>query len=132
MKFLNPEVHGYLDYLYVAMLALAPLLLHLHGRERTLSFVLSLAVLGLSLCTRYPLGLWRKIPFTVHGAIEFTAAIFAIASPWLFRFSEHEVARNFFVGSGVVLVAVWLFTNYRATESTEDRLAQEREKAGVR
>lgn len=133
MKFLNPVIHGYIDYLYVVMFALAPSLFDFYGPERTLSYVLAVAVLGLSIFTRYPLGLVRKIRFDIHGMIEMGAAIFTIAAPWLFRFNQIDAQRDFFLTSGCLLVLVFMFTNYKATEPTEERVAAEaRERAAAR
>lgn len=129
MKFLNPVLHGYIDYLYVLSFALAPTLLTFYGPERTLCYVLGAAVLALSLFTRYPLGLVRKIRFNLHGMIELGAAVFTIAAPWLFRFNQIDAQRDFFITAGMLLVVVFICTNYHATEPTEERVAaKEKEK----
>ncbi len=133
MKFLNPKVHGYLDYVYVLLFAMAPTLFHFVGPEKNLCYVFAAAVLGLSLFTRYPLGIVRKISFTIHGVIELAAGFLIIASPWLFKFFEIDGPRNFYLTSGTLLLAIWLFTNYMATEKREDRVAAEaKEKAATR
>lgn len=62
------------------------------------------------------LGVVKLIPFTVHGAIEFVIAIALVAMPWLLGFANQPAARNFYVGSGVVVFIVWLITDYKAAE----------------
>lgn len=116
MRFLDPRIHAYLDYLYVVTLAAAPSLLSFAGIAATLCYVTAIAVLGLSLFTRYDLGLVKLIPFPVHGTIELIASIAFVACPWLFGFAEVEISRNFFVAAGALLFGVWLITDYRAAE----------------
>lgn len=133
MKFLNPKVHAIIDYLYVLLFATAPSLYGFVGPEQALCYVAALAILGLSLFTRYPLGAVRTIPFTIHGYIELGAAVMTVLCPWLFGFSEIDGPRNFFLTSGLMLAAIFMFTNYKATAKREDRMAAEaREKATAR
>ena len=119
MKFLSPQVHGVLDYLLGALFIAAPFMF---GFVSPLAQIISLAigasVILLSLLTRYPLGVLRVIPFPVHGAVEFVAALALIAMPWFAGFEGVPPARNFFVATGVALFAVWLTTDYKAAELT--------------
>lgn len=66
--------------------------------------------------TLVELGVVTLIPFTVHGAIEFVIAIALVAMPWLRGFANQAAARNFYVGSGVVVFIVWLITDYKTAE----------------
>lgn len=119
MKFLSPRIHGVLDYLLGALFLVAPFWLGFTSQlAQVLCFVFGGALLLVSLLTRYPLGVLRIVPFTVHGGIEFIAALALIASPWLAGFEGVVPARNFFVGTGVALFAVWLTTDYKAAELT--------------
>lgn len=116
MKFLNPRVHGYLDYLAVAILALAPSIFGFGGAAAVLSYVVAAAQLGMSLMTAYPLGVKKVIPFTVHGGVEVAVTILFLVSPWLFGFAGDAAARNFFLAAGVGLGLVYLVTNYKAAD----------------
>lgn len=116
MKFLNPRVHGYLDYMAVALLALAPTIFGFGGIAAVLSYVVAAAQLGMSLMTAYPLGVKKIIPFTVHGGVEVAVTILFLVSPWLFGFADHVTARNFFLGAGIGLGLVYVLTNYRAAD----------------
>jgi hypothetical protein len=115
-RVLNPRIHGYIDYLIVAVLALAPTLFGFGGIAAALCYILAVAQLGMSLITAYPLGAAKVIPFPVHGGIELAVGILALVSPWLFRFSDVPAARNFFLVAGVSVVLVWALTNYKAAE----------------
>lgn len=118
MKILTPRVHGYIDYLLVGLFLLAPTLFGFAGTTAaTLSYVLAAVHAGLSLATAYPLGIAKLVPFTVHGALEAVIALFLAASPWLFTFSRVLAARNFFIASAIIVVLVWLITDYRAAHT---------------
>jgi hypothetical protein len=124
MKILSPRVHGFLDYLVVAFLLVAPSLFGLRGIAATLCYVVAPTQLVMSLLTDYPLGVAKLIPFTVHGAIEVVMALGLIAMPWLFGFSAVDVERNFFIASGVGLGLVWVMTNYAAASSLASTAAR--------
>lgn len=112
MKLLSPRVHGFLDYLVVVFLLLAPSLFGFRGIAATLCYVLAPIQLVMSLLTDYPLGIAKVIPFPVHGAVELIVALGLIVMPWIFGFSIFAMQRNFFIASGVGLGLVWLVTNY--------------------
>lgn len=113
MRILSPRAHGYIDYLVVALLLLAPSLFGFGGVAATLSYILAVVHFGLSVLTAYPLGAIKAIPFPVHGSIELAAGIFMIVSPWLFGFAHLASAQVFFIASGVAVALVWMVTNYR-------------------
>jgi hypothetical protein len=113
-KVLKPEVHGVLDYALAFMFLLAPGLFDFPDNAATLSYIVGVAYIGTSLITRYPLGVWKLIPFPTHGVIETIMAIAWIAFPWLLGFAGHDAARNFFVIAGVGLLAVVAFTDYKS------------------
>jgi hypothetical protein len=81
------------------------------------SYVVGVAYLATSLVTRYPLGVWKVLPFPTHGVIESIMAAAWVAAPWLFGFSAHGPARNFFVIAGVGLLLVVALTDYKSRES---------------
>ena len=119
MDALSHRAHGAFDYIFVAVLALAPLLLPLGPVAALICYTVAIAHLVLSLLTDYPLGAARILPFSVHGALEALTAGFLIAAPWLFGFSEPMAPRAFFVGSGLTLGVVWLLTSFRPTRPAQ-------------
>lgn len=118
MKILSPRVHGYLDYLVVAMLLLSPTIFGFVGAPAALCYVLAALQAGLTLLTAFPLGVAKLIPFPLHGAVEAVLSVFLLASPWLFGFSQMYTARDFFIASAVLLAVVWFITDYRAEEAS--------------
>jgi hypothetical protein len=113
---MGPKVHGYLDYGFVVLTALAPSLFGFEGTPRNACYMLAAVQLGMSLLTAYPLGAVRMIPFTVHATIEFMTALLLIGLPWIADFNAVDSARNFFVASGLGLLALWSVTDYRLAE----------------
>ncbi|WP_434043842.1 SPW repeat domain-containing protein [Sorangium cellulosum] len=114
MTLLSPRHHGYIDYAAVALLALAPLALRFGAVPTSVCYVTALAHLVVTLLSDHPLGAARKIPFAVHGALEFSLGVGLLASPWLFGFSDEVPARAFFVAGGIGLLIVVLATRYTA------------------
>lgn len=114
MKILSPRVHGYLDYVLVVLFLLAPTLFGLSSVPATISYALAAIHLTETVLTAFPLGLVSLIPFTIHGASEFLISFVLIALPWVAGFASEVPARNFFVGSGLLVFVVWLTTDYKA------------------
>ena len=116
MKFLDPRSHGYVDYLAVAALALAPSLFGFGGVAAGLCYALAAVQLVMSLVTAYPLSIAKVLPFTIHGAAELLTSVFLVAAPWIFGFADVDAAKNFFIASGVALLLVYVVTDYKAAE----------------
>lgn len=118
MKKLQPLPHAALDYAWAVKMMSAPWLLGFAKNKRaTTSAVGSgLAILGLSLFTRYPLGAVKAISFPVHGVIEATSAAMTIAAPWLYGFAKNKRARWTHVLSGLATLGVVAVTDYQAAE----------------
>ncbi len=114
MKILSPQAHGVVDYAVVLALLALPSVFDFTNTPATLCYLLAATQLIVSLLTRYPLGLIKKIPFPLHGYYELVTSLLLVPMPWLFGFGNEDAARNFFVISGLSLFVVWLVTNYRA------------------
>jgi hypothetical protein len=115
MKFVSARVHGTIDYLFVALFLLAPTIFGFSGLPATLATGIAVVHLALTMCTAFPLGLVKAVPFSAHGWFELIAGTTVVLSPWLFAFSESMAARNFFLGSGVAMLFVWLLSDYVAS-----------------
>lgn len=124
MHILKARTHGYLDYAAILFLFLMPSLFDLTGTPASLAYGLAIGYVALVALTAYPLGLFKLIPFSIHGAVEFALAIGLAAAPWMFRFAGEPVARNLYVALGAILFVVWLVTDYRtAADSSLHRTA---------
>ena len=106
---LSPRAHGVLDYVTVAVFALAPSLLGLGGVAATLSYVLAGVHLAMTLTTAFPLGVMDLVPFRVHGMVELAVGVaLAVLAVALFE----GAARGFYLATGLVILAVWAATDY--------------------
>ncbi|SNR46393.1 SPW repeat domain-containing protein [Hymenobacter mucosus] len=119
MKVISPRVHGMLDYGTIALFALAPTLFNFDGPYATACYVLAAGYLLITLMTDFPLGIFRMIPFPMHGGLELVSGLALLAVPFLFGFHDdnHE-ARNFFMGMGILFLGSWLLTDWRADTHT--------------
>lgn len=118
MKVINARVHAVLDYVVVAFFAAAPTLFHFTGVPATLAYTLAGVHLALTLLTDFPGGAFKVVPLPVHGGVEFVVSLALAAVPWLLSFSTDLNARNFYLGTGVLVLIVWLLTDYRSAAST--------------
>jgi hypothetical protein len=111
-KPISARVHGVLDYATVAAFLNAPMVLGLHGTPASILYWLSGIHLLMTGCTDFPLGFFKFIPFRIHGAIEVVAGVFILFAPWIYGFSGHDTARNFFVAVAIILFVVIALTDY--------------------
>ncbi len=118
MRVLTPFSHGIIDYAVVVALLAAPTLFHFSLVPALIAYALGAIHLALSLCTRYPLGVFRRIPFGTRGVLQFLASLLLVALPWLAGFEQEAAARSVFIGLGLLLFAVWVITNYARHEKT--------------
>lgn len=112
MRVLNAFSHGIIDYVLVVALALAPTLFQLDTVPALVAYVLAAVHLAVSLCTRYPLGVLKRIPIGAHGLLELVVSILLVSLPWLLGFDRDAVARSVFIGLGLLLFAIWVITDY--------------------
>lgn len=111
-KPVSARVHGVLDYATVAAFLNAPMVFGFHGTPAAIAYWLAGIHLLMTGCTDFPVGLFRWIPFKVHGVIELLAGIFLLAAPWLFGFAQEVAARNFFLGIGIIVLVLIALTDY--------------------
>jgi SPW repeat len=89
MRFLSTRVHGIMDYAMGILLLASPYLFGFAtgGVKQWLPMALGLAMLGMSLLTRYEWGAIRLIPMPAHLAVDGLSGALLAVSPWLFGFS---------------------------------------------
>ena len=114
MKVISPRIHGYFDFFTVFIFLLAPTLLGLEQLSAILAYSLATVHLIVTLASDFPFGVVKLIPFTVHGWIERMVGPLLIAIPFILNFSDEEVARNFYIAIGIVIIVIGMLTDYRA------------------
>ena len=89
MRFLSTRVHGMMDYAMGILLLASPYLFGFAtgGVKQWLPMALGVAMLGMSLLTRYELGAIGLIPMPAHLAVDGLSGALLAVSPWLFGFS---------------------------------------------
>ncbi len=95
-KYIDSRTHAVLDYVTAGgFFALGASMMGHHPRAAALAFVNAGAVLGLSLMTDYPGGVFRRISFQTHGLIDAIQAGMTAAGPMLLGFADEPEAQPF-------------------------------------
>ena len=82
--------------------------------------VVGATVLVVSMLTKYPLGVAKVLPFSVHSAGDYLAAALLLAAPWTLNFADGDTGITaFYVVAGIAVLAVSLITNYQYSPNRE-------------
>ncbi|HEX4441254.1 MAG TPA: hypothetical protein VH854_14345 [Thermoanaerobaculia bacterium] len=119
MRVLSARIHGYLDFVVIALLAIGSLAVGLGGTPLLIAWLIAAAHLVLTLATRFPMGIWRVIPFVVHGLIELAVAVFFVSLPFTAGYSPGSPARHFYVVMGALIFLVWVLTDYKREDGLQ-------------
>lgn len=87
---INTRTHGMIDYATGFLLIVAPYLFNFAtgGIEQLLPQLIGVAIILMSLMTRYELSVAKIIPLNVHLSIDAASGLLLAASPWLFGFAN--------------------------------------------
>lgn len=126
IRFLPTSVHGVLDYLVGIVLIAAPWIFgfaYVGGAAVYVPIVLGIALILYSLVTKYELGIpgLKFLPMPYHLVIDFIAAAFLAASPWIFGFASKPLnvwLPHLVVGIVVILVVLVSQTHPRMVTTT--------------
>ena len=114
VKFLPAWFHAIADYAVGVLLIVVALVNDGSDGAKATGVVVGAVVLLVSMATRYPLGIVKVLPFTIHSAGDYLAAGLLIAAPFVLNFASAEGGISaFYVVMGIALLAVSLVTNYR-------------------
>ena len=78
-----------------------------------LAYSLAAVHLIVTLTSDFPFGIFRLIPFAIHGWIERLVGPSLIALPFIFGFANEDIARNFYIAMGVVVIVLGMLTDYK-------------------
>jgi hypothetical protein len=116
-KVIDPGTHAVLDYATAGtFLAMGFALRDRHPRAAGLAFLNGAAVLLLSVMTDYPGGIWRRLSFSTHGAMDAVQASMSAFGPAMLGFPEDPGARLFYAQAGVE-AGVIAATDWRAGDT---------------
>jgi hypothetical protein len=115
-------IHGLLEYAAGALLIAAPFLFAFDSDTATAaSIVAGVVVLVVAAATDISTGLIKSIPLPAHVVLDYILAIFLIAAPFLFGFSEDGTATAFFIVLGVVHLLLTIATRFVKEERPRRR-----------
>jgi hypothetical protein len=111
---ISPTQHAVLDYAVAGTFFVAGLtFLSTHRRAANLAFLNGAMVLGMSLLTDYPGGVFRKLSFRTHRTGDVMQAALAGIGPALFGFGSDPEAKYFY-GQAVSEAGVIATTDWNA------------------
>ena len=114
VKLLPAWFHAVADYAVGILLIVVAIAADGSDGATATGVVVGAVVLLVSALTRYPLGIFKVLPFTVHSAGDYLAAALLIAAPFALNFADAEGGiAAFYVVMGLAVLAVSLITNYQ-------------------
>lgn len=105
---IDTRTHAIIDYATGSLLIIAPYLLGFAtgGVTQWLPQIIGVAIIGMSLMTRYELSMAKVVPLNVHLGIDIATGILLAASPWLFGFADLIWWPHLLVGLMEIVVAM--------------------------
>jgi len=110
---ISTRMHGMIDYAFAAALIGLPYALGWNGRAAKLSIGSGLATLGMSMLTRYELGVVPLIPMKAHLSMDAAESSMLMSAPRMLRGSDPAPGRVLAL-LGAVGAAVGSMTQTRA------------------
>jgi hypothetical protein len=90
------------------------------GKAVATGVVVGAVVLVVSMLTKYPLGVAKVLPFSVHSAGDYLAAALLIVSPFALNFNDTDSGLTaFYIVAGIAVLAVSLITNYQYSDKRD-------------
>lgn len=111
-KTISPAKHAMLDYGVAAtFLSMGFRFKGRNNAAAALAFINGGMVLGMSMTTDYPGGIWKKISFQTHGVLDMIQAALAGFGPLMFGFAGTGDAKPFYAQAasevGVIASTDW-------------------------
>ena len=117
MKIISSKVHGILDYLTVIFLFSAPTLFKMEGYLCTFTYALACVHFLLTALTNFEVGIFKVIPFRIHGLIELIVSVALIAAAFWFNSNGSGLGFYFYIGLAVVILIVFLLTDFKGSRN---------------
>ena len=120
VRLLPAWFHAIADYAVGATLIIVALAVGGADKAVAAGVVVGAVVLAVSMLTRYPLGVVKVLPFTLHSAGDYLAAALLIISPFALSFNHSDTGLTaFYIAAGIAVLAVSLITNYQYSPKRE-------------
>jgi hypothetical protein len=114
IRLLPAWFHAIADYAVAALLIVVPIVAGGSGLAIATGVTVGVVVAVGSALTRYPLGVVKVLPFTVHSAGDYLAAALLVIAPFALTYTDTDRGLSvFYVAAGAAVLAVSLITNYQ-------------------
>ncbi len=114
---INSKTHGMLDYALVILLLLSPTLFSLGSMTATFTYAIASIHLILTLCTDFELGVFKIIPFKIHGIIEIIVAVTLVGIAFYLGSIEGSASKIFYLSFAFVVLIAWLITDFNSSRN---------------
>jgi len=112
MRFIEPRIHGFIDYFVGIMLISSPMLFHFENViEALIPPFVGVIQATYSLFTRYEFGFFPAITMRRHSRLDVITGAFLASSPWIFGFAEYQWHPYLLLGCFQMLLAVFTKTH---------------------
>ena len=120
VRLLPAWLHAVADYAVGGLLIIVALAVGGSNGAVATGVVVGAVVLVVSMLTKYPLGVVKVLPFTVHSAGDYLAAALLLLSPFVLNFHSVDAGLTaFYIVGGIAVLAVSLITNYQYSPKRE-------------
>ena len=114
VRLLPAWFHAIADYAVAGTLIVVAALVGGSTEAVAAGITIGVVVLVVSMLTRYPLGVVKVLPFTIHSAGDYLAATLLVVSPFALGFDGSDSGLTaFYIAAGAAVLAVSLVTNYQ-------------------
>lgn len=114
VRLLPAWFHAIADYAVGSLLIVAALVVGGTGLAVATGVVVGAVVLAVSMLTKYPLGVKKVLPFTLHSAGDYLAAALLLVAPFALGFNDTDSGLTaLYIAAGAAVTAVSLITNYQ-------------------
>jgi hypothetical protein len=112
--------HAIADYAVGFGLIIIALAVGGSGKAVATGVVVGAVVLLVSMLTKYPLGVKKVLPFTVHSGGDYLAAFLLIVAPFALDFNTTDKALTaVYIVAGIAVLLVSLITNYQYSDKRD-------------
>src|SRR5213080_4816700 len=114
VRLLPAWFHAIADYAVGFGLIIIAIAVGGSGKAVAAGVVVGATVLVVSMLTKYPLGVAKVLPFTIHSAGDYLAAALLLGAPWVLNFADGDTGlAAFYIVAGIAVLGVSLITNYQ-------------------
>ena len=112
MRLIGKWSHLIIDVVFIIALIAGPGYAGFTGRQADLAWILAGVMFLLVAFT-----LIKVVRFSMHGLIEAVVVVLILVFPWIANFAAGVHSRNFYMFAGIVMLAIWIMTDFRGVRS---------------